>query len=83
MKKKGKKQLELAEKIEAEEKTLLHGKNSVPNYNVGELEPCLVTPYVITTEKGQTLEQAIKLTKIENPNSLEIIEKLENEEKRI
>ena len=83
MKKNWKKQLELAEKIETEEKTIQHGKNSIPNYNVGELEPCSVTPYVITTVKGQTLEQAIKLTKIENSNSLEIIEKLENEERRI
>ena len=80
MKKKGNKQLEL---IETEEKTIHHGKISIPNPNVGELEPCLVTPYVITTEKGQTVEQAIKLTNIENSNPLELIEKIENEEKNI
>ena len=83
MKKNGKKQFQIIEKIETEEKTIQHGKNLIPNYNVGELEPSLVTPSVIKREKGQTLEQAIKLTKIENSNSLEIIEKLENEEKRI
>ena len=83
MKKNGKKQFQIIEKIETEEKTIQHGKNLIPNYNVGELEPCLVTPYVITTEKGQTVEQAIKLTNIENSNPLELIEKIENEEKNI
>ena len=42
-----------------------------------------MTPYVITTEKEQTLEQAIRLTKVEYSNPLELIEKIENEEKTI
>ena len=78
-----KKQLELIEKIENEEKTIQHEQDSIPKDNVGKLKPCLVTPYVITTEKGQTLEQAIRLTKVEYSNPLELIEKIENEEKTI
>ena len=42
-----------------------------------------MTPYVITTEKEQTLEEAIRLTKVEYSNPLELIEKIENEEKTI
>ena len=78
-----KKQLELIEKIENEEKTIQHEQDSIPKENVGKLKPCLVTPYVITTEKEQTLEEAIRLTKVEYSNPLELIEKIENEEKTI
>ena len=78
-----KKQLELIEKIETEEKTIQHEQDSIPKENVGKLKPCLVTPYVITTEKEQTLEQAIRLTKVEYSNPLELIEKIENEKKSI
>ena len=42
-----------------------------------------MTPYVITTEKEQTIEQAIRLTKVEYSNPLELIEKIENEENTI
>ena len=77
------KQLELIEKIENEEKTIQHEQDSIPKENVGKLKPCLVTPYVITTEKEQTLEEAIRLTKVEYSNPLELIEKIENEEKTI
>ena len=83
MEKERKKQLELIEKIETEEKTIQHELDSIPKENVGKLKPCLVTPYVITTEKEQTLEQAIRLTKVEYSNPLELIEKIENEEKTI
>ena len=83
MEKERKKQLELIEKIETEEKTIQHEQDSIPKYNVWKLKPCLVTPYVITTEKEQTIEQAITLTKVEYPNPLELIEKIENEEKTI
>ena len=65
-----KKQLELIEKIENEEKTLQHEKDSIPKENVEKIKPCLVTPYVITTEKEQTLEEAIRLTKVEYSNPL-------------
>ena len=75
------KQLELIEKIENEEKTIQYEQDSYPKENVGKLKPCLVTPYVITTEKEQTLEQAIRLTKLEYSNPLELIEEIENEEK--
>ena len=78
-----KKQLELIEKIENEEKTIQHEQDSIPKKNVGELKPCLVTPYVITTEKEQTLEEAIRLSKVEYSNPLELIDKIENEEKTI
>ena len=78
-----KQQLELIEKIENEEKTLQHEKDSIPKENVEKIKPCLVTPYVITTEKEQTLEEAIRLTKVEYSNPLELIEKIENEEKTI
>ncbi len=78
-----KQQLELIEKIENEEKTLQHEKDSIPKENVEKIKPCLVTPYVITTEKEQTLEEAIRLTKVEYSNPLELIEKLENEEKTL
>ena len=83
MEKERKKQLELIEKIETEEKTIQHEQDSIPKDNVRELKPCLVTPYVVTTEKERTLEQAIRLAKIEYSNPLEIIEKIENEEKTI
>ena len=77
------KQLELIEKIENEEKTIQYEQDSIPKENVGKLKPCMVTPYVITTEKEQTLEEAIRLTKVEYSNPLELIEKIENEEKTI
>ena len=83
MKKKRDKQLKLIEKIENEEKTIQHEQNSNPKDNMWKLKPCLVTPYVITTEKEQTLEEAIRLTKVEYSNPLELIEKIENEEKTI
>ena len=83
MKKERKKQLELIEEIETEEKTILHEQDSITKENVGKLKPCLVTPYVITTEKEQTLEEAIRLTKVEYSNPLELLEKIENEEKTI
>ena len=57
-------------------------KDYIPDYNVGKIDPYL-TPYVITTEKWQTLEQAIKLSKVENSNPLELIEKIRNEEMNI
>ena len=78
-----KKQLELIEKIENEEKTIQHEQDSNTKENVEKLKPCLVTPYVIKTEKEQTLEQAIRLTKVEYSNPLELIKKIENEEKSI
>ena len=78
-----KKQLELIEKIENEEKTIQYEQDSIPKENVGKLKPCMVTPYVITTEKEQTVEEAIRLTKVEYSNPLELIEKIENEEKTI
>ena len=81
MKKKKNKQLELIDKIENEEKTIQRGKDSIPDYDMSKLEPCLVTPHVIKKEKGQTLEQAIKFSKVENSNPLELIEKIEKEEK--
>ena len=40
-------------------------------------------PIVVTLKKEQTLEQAIRLTKVEYSNPLELIEKIENEEKTI
>ena len=78
-----KKQLELIEKIETEEKTIQHEQDFIPKENAGELKPYLVTPYVIIKEKEQTLEQAIRLTKVEYSNPLELIEKIENEEMTI
>ena len=38
-------------------------------------------PYVITTKKEQTVEQAIRLTKVEQSNPSELIERIEKEEK--
>ena len=83
MEKKKEKQLEQIEKIVTEEKTIQHEQDSIPKDNVGKLKPCLVTPYVITTEKEQTLEEAIRLSKVEYSNPLELIDKIENEEKTI
>ena len=83
MEKKKEKQLEQIEKIVTEEKTIQHEQDSIPKDNEGKLKPSLVAPYVITTEKEQTLEQAIRLAKVENSNPLELIEKIENEEKTI
>ena len=83
MEKKREKQLELIEKIESEEKSIQHEQDSIPKDSVEKLKPCLVTPYVITTEKEQTLEEAIRLTKVEYSNPLKLIEKIENEEKTI
>ena len=76
-----KKQLELIKKIENEENTIQHEQDSIPKENVEKLKPCLVTPYVIITEKEQTLEEAIRLTKVEYSNPLELIDQIENEEK--
>ena len=73
------KQLELIEKIETEEKTIQHEQDSIPKDNVGKLKPSLVMPYVITTKKEQTVEQAIRLTKVEHSNPLELIERIEND----
>ena len=36
-------------------------------------------PCVITTKKEQTVEQAIRLTKVEHSNPLELKERIENE----
>ena len=83
MEKERKKQLEQLENIETEEKATQHEQDSIPKENIGKLKPCLVTPYVITTEKEQTIEQAIRLTKVEYSNPLELIEKIENEENTI
>ena len=73
------KQLELIEKIENEEKTLQQEPDSISKDNAGKLKPSLVMPYVITTKKEQTVEQAIRLTKVEHSNPLELIERIENE----
>ena len=75
------KQLELIEKIENEEKTLQQEPDSISKDNAGKLKPSLVMPYVITTKKEQTEEQAIRLTKIEHSNPSELIERIEKEEK--
>ena len=74
------KQLELIEKIENEEKTHQQEPDSISKDNAGKLKPSLVMPYVITTKKEQTVEQAIRLTKVEHSNPLELIERIENEE---
>ena len=74
-----KKQLELIEKIENEEKTLQQEPDSISKDNAEKLKPSLVMPYVITTKKEQTVEQAIRLTKVEHSNPLELIERIENE----
>ena len=74
-----KKQLELIEKIENEEKTLQQEPDSISKDNAGKLKPSLVMPYVITTKKEQTVEQAIRLTKVEHSNPLELIERIEND----
>ena len=42
-----------------------------------------MTPYVITTEIEQPLQEAIRLTNVEYSNLLELIKKIENEEKII
>ena len=73
------KQLELIEKIENEEKTLQQETESISKDNGGKLKPSLVMPYVITTKKEQTVEQAIRLTKVEHSNPLELIERIEND----
>ena len=73
------KQLELIEKIENEEKTLQQEPDSISKDNAGKLKSSLVMPYVITTKKEQTVEQAIRLTKVEHANPLELIERIENE----
>ena len=75
------KQLELIEKIENEEKTHQQEPDSISKDNAGNLKPGLVMPYVITTKKEQTEEQAIRLTKIEHSNPSELIERIEKEEK--
>ena len=75
------KQLELIEKIENEEKTLQQETESISKDNGGKLKPILVMPYVITTKKEQTVEQAIRLTKVEHSNPSELIERIEKEEK--
>ena len=73
------KQLELIEKIENEEKTLQQEPDSISKDNAGNLKPGLVMPYVITTKKEQTVEQAIRLTKVEQSNPSELIERIEEE----
>ena len=77
------KQLELIEKIENEEKTLQQEPDSISKDYAGKLKPSLLMPYVITTKKEQTVEQAIRLTKVEHSNPLELIERIENEKKTI
>ena len=69
------KQLELIEKIENEEKTLQQEPDSISRDNAGKLK----IPYVITTKKEQTVEQAIRLTKVEQSNPSELIERIEEE----
>ena len=54
---------------------------SISKDNGGKLKPSLVIPYVITTKKEQTVEQAIRLTKVEHANPSELIERIEKEEK--
>ena len=73
------KQLELIEKIENEEKTLQQEPDSISKDNAGKLKPSFVMPYVMTTKKEQTVEQAIRLTKVEHSNPLKLIERIENE----
>ena len=73
MEKEREKQLELIEKIENEEDNLQQETESISKDNRGKLEPSLVIPYVITTKKEQTIEQAIRLTKVEHSNPLELI----------
>ena len=79
--KKLEKDLKLIAKIENEEKTLQQEPDSISKDNAGNLKPGLVMPYVITTKKEQTEEQAIRLTKIEYSNPSELIERIEDEEK--
>ena len=71
--------MELIQKKENEEKTLQQEPDSISKDNGGKLKPSLVMPYVITTKKEQTVEQAIRLTKVEHSNPLELIERIENE----
>ena len=73
------KQLELIDKIENEETTLQQEPDSISKDNGGKLKPSLVMPYVKTTKKEQTVEQAIRLTKVEHSNPLELIERIEND----
>ena len=77
--KKLEKDLKLISRIENEEKTLQQETESISKDNVGKLKPSLVMPYVITTKKEQTVEQAIRLTKVEHSNPLELIERIEND----
>ena len=77
--KKLEKDLELIERIENQENTLQQEPDSISKDNAGKLKPSLVMPYVITTKKEQTVEQAIRLTKVEHSNPLELIERIENE----
>ena len=66
-------------KIENEEKMLQQETKSISKDNGGKLKPSLLMPYVITTKKEQTVEQAIRLTKVEHSNPLELIERIEND----
>ena len=77
--KKFEKDLKLIVRIENEEKTLQQETKSISKDNGGKLKPSLVMPYVITTKKEQTVEQAIRLTKVEHSNPLELIERIEND----
>ena len=77
--KKFEKDLKLIARIENEEKTLQQETKSISKDNGGKLKPSLVMPYVITTKKEQTVEQAIRLTKVEHSNPLELIERIEND----
>ena len=77
--KKFEKDLKLIARIENEEKTLQQETESISKDNGGKLKPSLVMPYVITTKKEQTVEQAIRLTKVEHSNPLELIERIEND----
>ena len=77
--KKLKKDLKLIARIENEEKTLQQDPDSISKDNAGKLKPSLVMPYVITTKKEQTVEQAIRLTKVEHSNPKELIERIEND----
>ena len=79
--KKLEKDLELIERIENQEKTLQQEPDSISKDYARKLKPGLVMPYVITTKKEQTEEQAIRLTKIEHSNPSELIERIEEEEK--
>ena len=75
------KDLKLIARIENEEKTLQQEPDFISKDNAGNQKLGLVMPYVITTKKEQTEEQAIRLTKIEYSNPSELIERIEDEEK--